>query len=155
MQRPVPGSHQTLTIDCDANGADRVTKGKLVTIDGEAISRFVDFSVDPFRDFPSAIHSLVAGCRTFRTGREYHLKLCKSCLCNCTACTFVTFESNSKWHRIDDFPFGGSGLRTIQVPDQLKLCTLTSVTFESDSQLQRIDNLAFQASGVMTIQVHV
>jgi hypothetical protein len=74
----------------------------------------------------------------------------------------VTFESNSKLHRIDESAFGWSGLKTIEIPASVevvcKSCfyeckSLTSVTFESNSKLQRIEESAFAESDLRTIEI--
>jgi hypothetical protein len=78
----------------------------------------------------------------------------------CKSLTSVTFESNSKLHRIEESAFAGSGLLTIQIPASVevvrkscfaKCSSFISVTFESNSKLQRIDESAFQESGLLTI----
>jgi hypothetical protein len=88
--------------------------------------------------------------------------LCESCFSNCRSLTSVTFESNSKLQRIEEYAFADSGLTTIQVPASVEvLCkkcfncciSLTSVTFESNSKLQRIEESAFTRSGLTTTQV--
>jgi uncharacterized radical SAM superfamily Fe-S cluster-containing enzyme len=88
--------------------------------------------------------------------------LCESCFFKCESLTSVTFESNSKLHRIEESAFTQSGLRTIQIPASVEvLCkscfdscrSLTSVTFESNSKLHRIEEAAFAESGLRTIEI--
>jgi hypothetical protein len=88
--------------------------------------------------------------------------LCERCFFSCESLTSVTFQSNSKLQRIEEFAFQWSGLTTIEVPASVEvLCkscfssckSLTSVTFEMNSKLQRIEEWAFAESGLTTIQV--
>jgi hypothetical protein len=78
----------------------------------------------------------------------------------------ITFESNSKLHRIGAFAFAfafaESCLTTIQVLSSVEmLCTfcswfcqfLTSITFDSHTQLQQIEASAFAESDLIVIQV--
>jgi hypothetical protein len=71
------------------------------------------------------------------------LRFARTCFSNCRSLTSVTFESNSKLHRIEEFAFQGSDLKTIVIPTSIevvcKYCfsnyeSLTSVICESDSK---------------------
>jgi hypothetical protein len=73
--------------------------------------------------------------------------LCEFCFYNCQSLTSVTFKSNSKLQRIEQYAFAKSGLTTIQVPASVEvLCkycfyncqSLTSITFESHSKLREV-----------------
>jgi hypothetical protein len=86
----------------------------------------------------------------------------ESCFSNCTSHTTVTFESNSKLHRIEESAFAESSLKITTIPASVevvcKSCfyyckSLASVTFESNSKLHRIAESAFHASGLITIQI--
>jgi hypothetical protein len=82
------------------------------------------------------------------------------CFSECQSLTSITFEANSKLHRIEESAFAWSGLIAIEIPASVEVvhkcwllnCTsLTSVTFESNSKLQRIGEYAFQESGLMEL----
>jgi hypothetical protein len=76
--------------------------------------------------------------------------------------TSVTFESDSKLHRIDESAFHQSVLTSNIIPKSVEVlcngcfynCTsLTSVTFESDSNLQRIEASAFHQNALTSVIV--
>jgi hypothetical protein len=47
--------------------------------------------------------------------------LCELCFAYCTSLTSVTFESNSKLHRIEESAVKGSGLTTIELPASVEV----------------------------------
>jgi hypothetical protein len=86
----------------------------------------------------------------------------QTCFWYCKSLASVTFELDSKVHRIEAFAFQKSGLTWIIVPKSVEvLCrrcfyncrSLTSVTFESDSKLQRMEESAFAGSDLTSIIV--
>jgi hypothetical protein len=88
--------------------------------------------------------------------------LCESCFSNCRSLASITFESNSKLQRIEEYAFAESGLKTIHIPGSVEvLCknsfskcnSLASITIESNSKLHRIEEFAFAESGLTTIHV--
>jgi hypothetical protein len=84
-------------------------------------------------------------------------RLTKDCFVKCKSFTSVTFESNSKLHRIEESAFAQSGWRTIQIPASVEvLCkscfsncsSLTSVPFQPNSKLHRIEASVFTGTVV-------
>jgi hypothetical protein len=82
-------------------------------------------------------------------------RLTKDCFWDYKSLTSVTFESNSKLHRIEEYVFAESGVTTTQVPASVEVLynrcfaygkSLTSVTFERCSKLREVAADSFQLS---------